>query len=944
MDKTYVALDLEFTGLDPQRDEIIEIGMVRFRGDEVLETFSSLVNPGRPIPYKIQLLSGISPDEVRAAPSLQSLRGTILAFVRSYPVVGHSVDIDLRYLSRCGLAFNNLPIDTFELASILLPQVDRYSLANLSDVLNIDMSDHHRALSDAMATKDLFLSLVERALQWPPETLEEIARVAQGSNWPLAQVFRDLANERASKRGLKLLLGGGNGQRNETPFFALPKETEFPPLEPKAEPVPVDAAHLASLLEQGGLFSRQFAKFEYRPQQVEMLRQVSEAFNTPDHVLVEAGTGTGKSMAYLLPAIYYAASNGRRVVISTNTINLQEQLFNKDIPDLQRILPIEFRAALLKGRSNYLCMRRLAAFRRSRQFNQDEARVLAKVLAWLPITQTGDRSELVMTNPDRDVWTNIQAASESCMGDTCPFRRKGDCFFYRARARAERAHLVIVNHALLLSDLALGNRILPEYTHLIIDEAHHLEEQATDQFGFEIGQRDLYAFLNNLSHQSGDMPGGLLSLVPGLLQGDSVSNSARQAIIELLQTLHTTIDNAQRRLYELFNVLTNLMSNHDMGKSQGPYDQPVPITSGVRSQPDWSVVEITWEGFAAPLRELVRDLERLVGRLENLDVENPLERDELAQDLKAQVQLGNEMWDNLDQILTRPKPEGIYWISISGRDQELTLCSAPLHVGPMLQERLFAEKECVVLTSATLQTDNSFHYIKGRLGLEDPLELAVDSPFDFKSSVLLYVPKDIPEPSEPYYQKTVEKAIVDLCRATEGRTLLLFTSNSQLNSTYRAIQRPLEEDGIVVYGQGLDGSRRQILESFRSTDRAVLLGTRSFWEGVDVVGQALSCLVITRLPFAVPNDPVLSARAATFDDPFNQFYLPDSILRFRQGFGRLIRSAEDYGLVVVLDKRILTKPYGKTILRSLPPCTARQGPLERLPILARRWLDPENRS
>jgi len=282
----------------------------------------------------------------------------------------------------------------------------------------------------------------------------------------------------------------------------------------------------------------------------------------------------------------------------------------------------------------------------------------------------------------------------------------------------------------------------------------------------------------------------------------------------------------------------------------------------------------------------------------------------------------------------------VYWVSVSQRSHEVTLHSAPIHVGPLLDERLFSQKASVILTSATLRTDQGFAYIEDRLGVEEPAHLALDSPFDFRSAVLLYVPKDIPEPNEPFYQKTVEQAIVDLVQATEGRALVLFTSNSQLNTTYRATRSALEKEGIILLGQGIDGSRRQLLESFRSMPRSVLMGTRSFWEGIDVVGQSLSCLIIARLPFAVPDDPILMARSETFEDPFDQYYLPETILRFRQGFGRLIRSREDYGVVAVLDKRLITKAYGKTILRSLPPCTARMGPLETLPTLAKRWLDP----
>jgi len=314
-------------------------------------------------------------------------------------------------------------------------------------------------------------------------------------------------------------------------------------------------------------------------------------------------------------------------------------------------------------------------------------------------------------------------------------------------------------------------------------------------------------------------------------------------------------------------------------------------------------------------------------------------RDELVQELKTQLQRGGELAAGLQAILIEPRTDGIYWISIARRDQEITLHSAPLHVGPMLQERLFSTKDCVVLTSATLRTGDSFRFIRERLGLEDADELAVDSPFDFKSAVLLYVPKDIPEPNQPYYQKTVENAIIDVCRAIGGRTLVLFTSNSQLNTTYHAVQRPLEREDIVVFAQGIDGSRRQILDSFRTTPQSVLMGTRSFWEGVDVVGPALSALMLVRLPFAVPSDPIVAARSETFDDPFHYYQVPDAILRFRQGFGRLIRSKTDRGVVVVMDKRVTSKSYGRLFLESLPECTVQQAPLMNLAQAAKAWVD-----
>jgi len=637
--------------------------------------------------------------------------------------------------------------------------------------------------------------------------------------------------------------------------------------------------------------------------------------------------------------------NHRLVVISSNTINLHDQLYTKDIPDLKRILPFPFRAALLKGRGNYICLRRLAQFRRSRSLTPEQVRVLAKVLAWLPQTETGDRAELLLINSDFPVWSTLQSTPETCLGERCPFRQSGECFLYNARRRAEQAHIVIINHALLLTDLVLDNRILPEFKYLIVDEAHHLEEQATSQFGSEVSRQGIYSYLNALSHQTGGTPSGLMAEIPRIFES-GISEAVQRAISRLISDVNTHVDGAERRLYELFQVLPSFLQEHAElrpGGSKGLYNQQIRLTSSYRIQPGWTELEIAAENLTTSLAQVINDLDRMVARIEAANTDESSEREELVQEIKSFVMTGNNLWSALNGILLDPSDDAIYWISITRRTQEITLHRAPLHVGPMLEERLFGENDAVVLTSATLRTGDSFRYIRERLSLEDPLESALDSPFDFKSSLLLYVPKDIPEPNQPHYQKTVERAVIDLCKATEGRALILFTSNSQLNTTYRAIQRELGEDGIVLFGQGIDGSRRQILNSFRSTPRSVLLGTRSFWEGVDVVGPALSCLVIARLPFAVPTDPVIAARAETFQDAFNEYYLPDAILRFRQGFGRLIRSQEDFGIVAVLDKRILTKPYGKTILRSLPRCTARQGPLASLPGIAERWLDPENR-
>nr|MBC7244869.1 hypothetical protein [Chloroflexota bacterium] len=945
MGRIYVALDLETTGLDPERDDIIEIGAVKFRDHQVLNTWSTLVNPQRPIPYKVQKLTGITPQEVQQAPGLASVIARLASFIGDYPVVGHTVGFDAAFLRKHGLLLRNPLIDTFELARILLPKLPTYNLATLAAILGIAPQEHHRALPDAIAAKDLFLALVERGLQMDLAVLQEINRTAARSYWPLRQFFLDLEHERvhtafASNIREQLLAKGSLD--SDTLGLVLDRREQPEPLRPSASKSLLDEQELVAILSPGGLLSQRFQGYEHRPQQIEMLRAVTRVLNEGGQLLAEAGTGTGKSLAYLLPAIYFAVSNGRPVVVSTNTINLQDQLCNKDIPDLQKILPFEFKAALLKGRNNYICLRRLALFRRSESLETEEVQVLAKILAWLPVTETGDLAELSLRDQELAVWSQVQAEQESCLGDRCPHFRRGRCFLHRARRNAEAAHIVVINHALLLSDMVVSNRVLPEYHHLVIDEAHHLEARATEQLGFAVNYSQAASFLRGLSQQT--ITGqyrGFLHEIPQHLRGSTISAVVQQQVNAYLVNMQGQVEQALLSLDNFFTTLHTFVKDTLSPEFERPnenYDRQIELTSGIRKQPGWSQIEIVADELDNDLLKVEQGLQGLHHGFSNLEGQNILNYEDLLQEIWARLEHMREIREQLRAIISQPVSGGIYWLSIGAKDEDITLHSAPLHVSSLLVQHLFSKLESVVLTSATLRTAKDFAYIRERLGLQDAEEFAVESPFDYANSTLLYLPTDIPEPAQPNYQNIVSKAITELCLATRGRTLILFTSHHQLRNTYYAIARPLEEAGIIVYGQGIDGSRRQLLENFKTTPHSVLLGTRSFWEGIDVVGPALSCLVIVRLPFSVPSDPVFSARSRTFEDPFGQYAVPEAVLRFRQGFGRLIRSYTDRGVVIVLDKRILSKSYGSSFLDSLPDCTVCRGPLSELPNKAALWI------
>lgn len=952
MNRTYVALDLETTGLDPERDAIMEIGAVRFRTslqngviqDKVLDTWSTFVNPARPIPIQVQQLTGIAQHQVDGAPHFPQVMHELRRFLGHHPLIGHNVQFDLGFLHSHRLPLSNPSFDTFELAGVLVPHADRYSLQKLRRDFDLAEVRAHRALEDALATKDLFVVLLRHASELPRPILQEINRLAAGVDWPLKEIFSRV------ERGLaRTAFGGAIGQQLAAqldasedalgPLFA-PASEEEEELVPAARPRAMDVDSMAAMLQEGGVFAQRFPGFEHRPQQVEMLRAVAEAFNEQQHLMVEAGTGTGKSIAYLLPAAVWAHQNSERVIISTNTINLQDQLFLKDVPDLQKMLPFEFRAVVLKGRSNYLCQRRLAALRQAGVGSAAEMRMLAKVLAWVPSTQTGERGELFMPEAaEQSLWNKISADSETCTAERCRFRERGRCFFYRARRAAERAHLVIVNHALLLSDVAVdrwGGRVLPDYRYLIVDEAHHLESSVTRQLSFQADQWSVERLLNELARPLGARRYvGYLSDVLSRCRG-AIPPEEWGGLQDHVQRLQRQIEGSLTALYSFFNVLADFLAEHS--RQRGDYDVRLRLTSGLRVQPAWGEVEITWDNLSAKLAGICKGLETLCGALPEFDGYDVTDLEGLTQDGIGYLARLRDQLEQLGGCIFEPDAGAIYWATISSRNERVSLHAAPLHVGELVQEHLFHAKNSVILTSATLTTDDRFDFLRDRLHAWDAGEVTVGSPFDYEHSTLLYLPVDIPEPNQPYYQKTVEEALLHLCRATEGRCLVLFTSYYQLRATARAITRPLADNDIVVYQQGAGTSRAQLLENFRTAPKAVLMGTRSFWEGVDVVGPALSVLVIARLPFSVPDDPVFAARSETFEDPFAEYAVPETILRFRQGFGRLIRTKTDRGVVVVLDKRVLTKSYGPQFLNSLPGCTRIRNSVAKLPEAARRWL------
>jgi ATP-dependent DNA helicase DinG len=927
-----VALDIETTGLDPEKEVVIEIGAVRFKDHRVEGEWSTLLQPGKRIPPFITQLTGITDQMVLQAPSIQDVLPELANFVGDSPILGHNVRFDLSFLRKQGVFRNNTLLDTYEVASVLVPNAGRYGLGALAQALGVPYPATHRALDDAKATRGVFLRLYEEALNLPLPLLAEIIRLGEqvewGGYWLFRWVLRARSKEIASSQSVRHGYVG--------PLFDEKTWRSAAPLQPLEEPHLLDVEEVSAVLEPGGAFTHQFPQFEYRTQQVEMLRSVTKALNEGQHLLVEAGTGTGKSMAYLVPAALWAIRNDRRVVISTNTINLQDQLINKDIPDLKEALGLDLRATVLKGRANYLCPRRLESLRRRGPENADEMRILGKVLVWLQGTYTGDRAEINLNGPvERQVWLRVSAEDEGCTTENCIKHTGGACPFYQARQAAQSAHILVVNHALLLSDVATGNRVLPDYQYLIIDEGHHMEDATTNALSYHGTLGDIERIIKVLGGPDSGILGWLLSATQEVLQP---SESA--SLNNLVQRATDQAFRFESQVRQFFKSIDHFLAEQREDRPLKMYTHQERILSATRTQPSWLEVEQAWDETVLTLGSLLEILAKMAQGLVEIQEALAEEDEELYGSLVNLHRRLNEFKDNVNALVFEPSSEKIYWAEVQSNNYQPSLHAAPLHIGSLMQQYLWHEKSSVILTSATLTAAGEFGYLRGRLSAEDADELALGSPFDYETAALLYLVNDIPEPGDRNgHQRAIENGLIRLCRATEGRTLVLFTSYEQLKRTSQAISPILAKNDILVYEQGEGASPHTLLETFRSTERAVLLGTRAFWEGVDVPGEALSVLVIAKLPFDVPSDPIVAARAETFDDPFYQYSLPEAILRFRQGFGRLIRTQFDRGVIVVFDRRILTKRYGKLFLDSLPQCTVKSGSLADLPHSATQWLN-----
>lgn len=903
----FVVCDLETTGLSPHRHEIIEFGLVRVEGGEIKDTLHSLIRPRQKLPVGIRRLTGLADGDFQNSPELGEVLPRVLDFLQGHPLVGHNVSFDKEFLEAAAGKIGNPIYDTLELARIVLPFSPGYRLNDLCRFLGIENKNEHRALSDALATVELYHRLIAFLKELDVKILFSLHAFLQraASSWavPLALLIREAAQDALDTKITPVLFFAEPGFPDE-PGDAVAGQKELSP----------GAGELPSLLAPEGLLAARMENYEYRPQQIEMISAVVRALTEKKHLLMEAGTGTGKSLAYLIPVIHHALTNGERVVVATYTINLQGQLWQKDVPGLTTALSWPCRTVLLKGRQHYLCLRRWLNILTAGNWSAGEAAFWARVLVWATKTKTGDRAELNLNLREQECWSLICADSEGCLGALCPWLR--NCYVTRARKAAEAANLIITNHSLLFSDLRADNRLLPVYGPLIIDEAHHLEDVATEQLGTRVTRAQFKRWLNAV--------GRLLTRLTGLIPPAEAPFWG-----ELLRKAQEERQKAGRAADIFFADLVELIRERAGwgARESGRY------TLRLRGEGEKKIpsLEPGYANLSLACSQLLKCLQQIVNLLEGwLIIER--EWQNYYGETLGHLAAGKDLEARFAFILGREEENYVYWVEAAVLEEspEISLHAAPVYVGKLIYEHLFEPKETIVLTSATLSVEGDFSYFMERVGLdlvpsERLTKVLVDSPFRYDQQALLCVVKNVPlqgEVAEEEYFEALLAVLTDLIRVVQGKMLVLFTSHRSLQETYRRLKGFCEETDIYLLAHNIDGSRARPVEEFRSNERSVLLGAASFWEGVDIPGDALSCVVIVKLPFGVPDVPVVQARLEDLSrrgkDGFRHFTLPQAVLRFKQGFGRLIRTIQDRGVVVVLDHRLISRRYGEQFLNSLP--------------------------
>lgn len=907
---------------------------------------------------------------VQEAPPLEDVVAAMLPLLEDAILVGHNVNFDVGFLQHAltaagYTAYTGMTINTIDWCKMMFPSMMSYQLSAAAATRGIRHERPHRADSDAWVTARLWLDCLRQLKSLHPVTLQRLMTLWQDPHDAVSYILHEVWSDHlvVASDDVHPALGqkafGDTTMRSEAhePHvghhvyrgFVMGVTDWGGQDTPKREHEATQSLSFDTYAEAVHIrMQQQMAQYERRPAQQTLIAHVAEALQQHAHYMIEAATGTGKSLGYLLPAIHYAHTHQEKVVVSTHTITLQEQLRNKELPLLHAVSPFPFVASILKGRSHYMCLRKfegVATFMEG-MADREERLTLSQMIVWLSQTHRGDKEELYLGQRGQEAWQAVASDAESCLNRACPWFRK--CFYHRAKHDAHEADLVVTNHALLFSDAVSEHRVLPAYTKLIIDEAHHLDDVGRQHLGIMVGYFPLV--MSRLRLQKDSRTGQLPTLFSLLLTTDKPHLlQARTA----LMSVNTTMDDVRTSWESWFALWYEYVQQRAESRSENGL-----ITIRLQKQsllPLWTTLVETGQAVIETLQRLIQQLQNVFSEA-NKDT-NTYPIDSVLTNIHGTMKEIERIRNDVKQFLVLDETHTVSWVECQwqGKGRPIRLFVAPISIAPLMQHYFWQRKQSVVLTSATLTVNQSFEYVQQQLGMpaapHNTVQLA--SHFNYMQQALLLIPRDFPvmqgSQGDSAFIPLLIASLSDAAVVTQGRMLVLFTSYKMLRQVHGGLKERLRMHNIHVLGQGVDtNNRTKLTRQFVQMERAVLLGTSSFWEGVDFPGDTLICLAIVRLPFQPPNHPIQQALSEWYHaqqrNAFRQLSVPQAIIKFKQGFGRLVRTANDRGVVIVYDTRILHASYGKLFLNSLPQPRIEQVTQAQLPQRIASWLHPSTSS
>ena len=896
-----VALDLETTGLDPADSHIIEIGAAKFRDGVLLETYSTLVNPAVTIPSRVTDITGIRNEDMIGAPRLAQVLPALQTFVGDSVLIGHSIAFDLSFLHKQKLFTAHRAADTYELASVLLPDADRYTLSALMQTFNIaPEGEYHRALTDAIASGRLYYALWEKLLALPLALVREIAQLSAPLAWHGALPFEAALKERPA----------------DSAQSADPLDGVF-----RAAPEQASRASLANL----------------PPPLAAPADSLRQSFESAQFLLCENAAVISAAPPYLELAARWAMQHAEPVLVAYGSQALEQRLRERDLPRLQAHYPA-LRAQFLHRRAEYLCPARLQTLRRQGVQSIEEMRLLAKTLIWLA-EGGAERAQQpsIRGSGEYSAWSQLNAEAEHCTAERCQSQMRGACPMHRDRQLAAEAHLIIAEHGTLAAEIHGRDPLLPPFKRLIVDEANLLEDLATESLHVRLDAARLKRQLVEISDVQRGLLGDILAEASGKLPPKPEAS--------LMRFCSNLADAAAQAPYHLENLFRALQAFLEAITDAQPseYALTVRLTDDMRNKPAFGQVRAAWSILSQFTEAIVGALAQLAKQLLIYHEKYALARPLVFRTEGAAYTM-QQSHEFLDACLNGTRPEQVFWIELSAepnRAKRLTLHSAPLQPAALLQTHLWRNLETAIISGTALRVGDDFSYLRERLALPAETLICAQPQAETQARhTLIFLPTDALDPAEgERYARYLERAVIELAVAAQGRLLALFNSFTQLRQSAQTIAARLRLGNLNVLDQSDGSSQAALLENFRALgQQTVLLGVRSAWDAIALDEDVLRAMLLTRLPFGVPNDPLFAARGERYEDAFRQYAVPSAVLRFRQTVGRLLEERTRRNVLVILDKRMVSRDYAQIFLDSLPPSTIQRAPLSEMAAAVREWL------